>query len=832
MTSDRDPAIEEIPAEEEALLQRVQRSLAARRGAVRASERARYDADLVAMRDEIGEARLEDVAALVAQMERLQGISLRRAEAQGVLVDPGQPYFGHMRLREVREAPGGRPRERVRDVLIGRATFVDPEHEISIVDWRHAPVSQLYYRYGEGSDYNEEFGDQEVEGEVLVRRTVTIEPGSDGAPELTRIAAPQGIFVKHGGVADQRWQHTPVQEHELAGGQGTASRPPVATPVSVKAERGKLGIAEVAGAGGKAQRLDRHLPEIAALIDKRQFELITAPSSGVVVIQGGAGSGKTTIGLHRMAYLAYAAPNRFVPKRMLVVTYGSALAAYISEVLPALGVAGVRVVTFESWATKELSRAIPWLRVTIADEAPPSVSRVKSHPAVLRELERRAKAYRAQKAKRSGKAVVELWAELLTDQARLLELCCADAEAPLPRHDVIEAHRLMAERVAALIDREAPAKPPETSDDDGKRKKKGRGKGGRRDRAADRRYAEKIAERDDQASAEIAVGLAVGSSRIVREQGQLFDRGDYTGRNDPGDLGGLRDSGDDGEAEDEGDEIVRGATGIDGLATAGEGPVLDLADAAMLIRANQLLRGSRKQLSHLFIDEAQDLSPVELAALIGETTDDRSVTLAGDTSQRLFLDNGFRDWRTVLKELGLDHVAVEPLRISYRSTREILQLARFAMGPLADPDPPFAPRSGAPVEAHRFPAAGAAVAFLADALRPLLVREPRATVAILARHPEQADRYYDGLARAEIPSLRRVRVQDFSFRPGVEVTEIRQVKGLEFDYVILVDVNATSFGTDDESRHLFHIAATRAAHQLWLIVTGAPSPLFPPQLLP
>src|SRR6185295_14036442 len=110
-------------------------------------------------------------------------------------------------------------------------------------------------------------------------------------------------------------------------------------------------------------------------------------------------------------------------------------------------------------------------------------------------------------------------------------------------------------------------------------------------------------------------------------------------------------------------------------------PVLDLADVAMLLRANQLVRGSRKQLSHLFIDEAQDLSPVELAALIGETTDERSVTLAGDTSQRLFLDNGFRDWRTVLHELGLDHVAVEPLRISYRSTREILHLARFAMGP-------------------------------------------------------------------------------------------------------------------------------------------------------
>jgi DNA helicase-2/ATP-dependent DNA helicase PcrA len=105
-------------------------------------------------------------------------------------------------------------------------------------------------------------------------------------------------------------------------------------------------------------------------------------------------------------------------------------------------------------------------------------------------------------------------------------------------------------------------------------------------------------------------------------------------------------------------------------------------------------------------------------------------------------------------------------------------------------------------------------------------------VALLSRHPEQADRYFEGLRRAEVPSLRRVRAQNFAFRPGVEVSEIRQAKGLEFDYVILVDVNAASFGTDDESRHLFHIGATRAAHQLWLIVTATPSLLLPPALRP
>ena len=75
--------------------------------------------------------------------------------------------------------------------------------------------------------------------------------------------------------------------------------------------------------------------------------------------------------------------------------------------------------------------------------------------------------------------------------------------------------------------------------------------------------------------------------------------------------------------------------------------------------------------------------------------------------------------------------------------------------------------------------------------------------------------------------LRRVQRQDFHFAPGADVTEIGQVKGLEYDYVVLVDVNASSFGNDAESRHLLHIGATRAAHQLWLISTAQPSPLIP-----
>src|SRR5690606_23233461 len=133
------------------------------------------------------------------------------------------------------------------------------------------------------------------------------------------------------------------------------------------------------------------------------------------------------------------------------------------------------------------------------------------------------------------------------------------------------------------------------------------------------------------------------------------------------------------------------------------------------------------------------------------------------------------------------------------------------------PDEPLVARSGEPVELHAFGDVGEAVAFLADALRGLAGREPSASVAVIARHPEQAATYYAGLSHAEVPALRRVRNHDFGFTPGIDVTDVTQVKGLEFDYVILVEVNASSYPDTVESRHLLHIGATRAAHQLWLV---------------
>jgi DNA helicase-2/ATP-dependent DNA helicase PcrA len=210
-------------------------------------------------------------------------------------------------------------------------------------------------------------------------------------------------------------------------------------------------------------------------------------------------------------------------------------------------------------------------------------------------------------------------------------------------------------------------------------------------------------------------------------------------------------------------------------------------------------------------------------------TERRSITIAGDVAQRVVFDNGFRGWAALLGDLGVEGAAerVRPLKLAYRSTAPVMRFARAVLGPLAatEADAELVARDGAEVALHELGGMGEAVAFVADALRSLLSREPSASVALLTRHGGQADAWYEALRRAEVPSLRRVRRQDFAFAPGVDVTDVAQVKGLEFDYVILLDVNESSYPATVESRHLLHIGATRATHQLWLVATGTVSEL-------
>jgi DNA helicase-2/ATP-dependent DNA helicase PcrA len=684
-----------IVAEELALLEQVTRllgELPERRGP---SEAALVE-ELERLREQILSRRdSQDAISLNEQWHRqnalLQQLRTSRASPK---VDPRSPYFGHLGLRE---------NGQVRDLCVGHATCV--EGGVRIVDWRNAPVSRLFYRYGQGDEYDEEIAGRRRVGRVETRRTVAIRDGC-----LERVEAPEGVFAARAREVGG-WRRVERVPARLAGGEGSALR--AHAPDQGRDRRLTTDALEA------RIRADKRLQEITGLIDPSQFDLITRPRPGFLVIRGAAGSGKTTVALHRIAYLAYEQPEIDSASTLFVVL-SPGLRHYVSHVLPSLGVREVAVCTFADWAGEQRRRHFPALPAEVRDDAPALVQRIKLHPALDAALE-------AQVARAPGPPIADQalddWASALSDRELLA--------------------RVFEERAPGAFRPEALA------------------------------------------------SFAAWNRERVDEMFQAL-------AGDPEAGGGL-------EPEDD----------------------------ALLLRAFQLRVGPLRApggrelcYRHVAVDEVQDFSPLEIRTLVGCLDGARSLTLAGDTQQQLVEASGFTSWSRLLDELGVPGAEIETLRVSYRSSREIMTFARGVLGELAEGDEaPQTARRGPPVELFRFTARGACVAFLAQALHRLAEEEPLASVAVLTPSPEASALYHEGLAASDLPRLRRVEQQEFTFSPGVEVTEIEQAKGLEFDYVIAVDVTEAAFPAAPSARRRLHVAATRAVHQLWLTCVGTPSPL-------
>jgi DNA helicase-2/ATP-dependent DNA helicase PcrA len=764
------------------LLSTVRRALDGAAGADVSAARGRAldEQRLLQLRDEVAVAKPEDLPPLFEQMHHLGALRAQRGRSLSGTVDRRTPYFGHMRLEESDpesdhrgNARAGKGGTRRRDVLVGSKSYVDSAAGIRIVDWRHAPVSRIYYRYGEGDDYEEQLGDRLVEGVVVARRGVSIVNG-----ELVRVSAPQGTFVRG---PDGRWRRTSVNRSRLETEQRWAARHgDVATS--------RLGV----GADGQA-RDDKHLPAIAAMLDERQYDLIARDSAGIVAIQGSAGSGKTTVGLHRVAYLAFREPQRFRPEKMFVVVPNDALVHYVGRVLPSLGVEGVAVTTFARFATGLVNNLFPRLPARVSDETPPLVSRAKSHPAMLRAVSSIVSRIAATTDARV-RATVAKWPD--ADNA-LAAWRATDADGATPP-DL---------RVSMLSQWLA-----------GKRQLPGTQSATALPHVTRSALEQMVNDVRPQTRSVANAWDEILTSREALDEAFASEAGFAPARLDQVHAWCVRQARVRAEAERDGEE-----------------PSIDAEDLALLLRCWQELRGPLVdgegkpiRFAHVFVDEVQDASPIELRVLLELTGKERCITLAGDVAQRMLDDaddRGEFDWNALLDGLGVAHTTIEPLKVSYRSTAEITDFARAVLGPLSHDDVPETTRQGPPVELFTFASPGEAAAWLSEALKQLARDEPNANVALVARFPQQADLYFEGLLRAEVPNVRRVAKQDFAWEPGVDVTDVRQTKGLEFDEVVLLETTSASYPTSPAARHALYVGATRASHQLWCVASETPSEL-------
>ena len=337
--------------------------------------------NIIELRDSLSETLPEDVPAIMTQMESMVLLHTQQdSHNKDINFNLDTPYFAHIRLRE---------NKRERDLLIGNQNCFSSHLPCSIVDWKNSPISQIFYRYREGEEYVEDIGEREIEGELVTRRMLLIENGI-----LMRINWPGGVLENYSTDAknSKKWHLITHKIPKLESGKENLLDESQSSVVQQNKTK------ETAIKNFSGYSVDKHLRQITALVDPQQFEIITHSESGIVLIQGGAGSGKTTVALHRLAYLMTNKPQYFKPKTVLPIVFGPALANYMSKVLPALGVHGVRPRTYHKWVSGLRCRALPELPKNYAENTPMDVIELKRHPLWLEyyseEVQKRTNNYR------------------------------------------------------------------------------------------------------------------------------------------------------------------------------------------------------------------------------------------------------------------------------------------------------------------------------------------------------------------------------------------------------------------------------------------------------
>lgn len=662
-------------------------------------------AALTAMRADVEALDLTDVTGNWVNAAVLHGEITGRIAALADLADTPL-FFGRL---DYLHAPGAERAEggEGEKFYIGRRHVHDKDGDPMVIDWR-APVSQPFYRASRAEPMD-----------VGLRRRFGYTRGELTAYEDEHLTDPEEA------------------ERSSALLQAEIEKPRVGP-----------------------------MRDIVATIQPEQDEIVRAGITGTVCVQGAPGTGKTAVGLHRVAYLLYAHRDRLARTGTLVVGPNRSFLHYIEQVLPALGELDVAQATVEELVTRSFPGGPGPVRGT--DSA--DTARLKGDVRMAEVLRR---------AVRSGVRMPEEGVVVVRGSRRWrvpvyeLEEIVRELLARDIRYGA--ARDALPQRIAhaALVKMELGGEAP------------------------DDRVQDAVARSRPVKDAVKAVWPAVDPAKLVL---RLLSDADFLAEC----AAGLLD-------EDE-QKLLLWPRPPRGVRTAPWSP----ADAVLVDEANDLVQRTHS-LGHVVLDEAQDLSPMQYRA-VGRRCSTGSATVLGDIAQ------GTTPWATAswpeaLAHLGKPGARVEELTRGFRVPRQVIAYASRLLPSIA---PGLAPASSVresegDFAIHRVPSGELDAATVAACRRALAYEGSVGLIAADARVPALAR----ALEAAGLPYLDPG--TETSREARLTLVPATLAKGLEYDYVVVDEPAAVVDGEPDERTGLrrLYVVLTRAVSGLAIVHAAA-----------
>ena len=567
------------------------------------------------------------------------------------------------------------------------------------------------------------------------------------------------------------------------------------------------------------------LGEIVATIQKEQNEIIRKSPYHNCLVQGVAGSGKTTVAMHRISYILYNYADKFRPEDFYIVGSNKILLNYITSVLPDLDVYGIKQMTmeqlfvrllYEDWDEKKYQIK----RLSVRNSSPNL--KTSGHPD------------NAHKGTSS-------WFRDLENFCRKLEMDMISCESIyLNRRQFVEGvvngkagvHDLRNGNVTIYESDEAKtaAEPRVLLMDAASVERYIRENPGVSIQSKINMLNERLRTRIKDEFLGKEVSYTEGEMKAILKA----YHGWYGGRTWKGSIFDLyqtflQEQTAKGFAADYSSDIMAQTKSVTAF------DIYDLAALAYLYKRVKETDGIREA-HHVVIDEAQDFGMMVYRAL-KFCMKDCTYTIMGDVSQNIHFNHGLNDWEE-LKELYLkDELAsFGVLKKSYRNTVEISHFATkilrhgsFSMYPVEPiirhgEEPQILDLTGSD-EISASPSARNASARVQQnlylktaAICKSWQEKGLNTIAIICRDEISAKETASGLA--PLLELMDNPLETAAFGNGVMVLPVEYTKGLEFDAVLIMDPSREDYPVDDGHAKLLYVAATRALHELCILHTG------------